>query len=582
MTATIDCHTTADEIEKADCVMSHELTDKVCVLVLGMHRSGTSLLGGLLEQLGCRGPQNKLGPSQWNPKGYFESPEVIQLNDNILDALGSRWDDWGPLHPGWHESPRFNEFRARIGEVMAAEYGDASMVYLKDPRICRLLPLWREALEDAGYAPVCIHTHRNPADVTRSLQLRGSAQVEPGFGMLLWLRHVLDAEAASRGLPRIFTSYGRILSNWTEFSDRAEQTFGFCWPVMRQARETRVQEILDPALRHHDTPASAYLANTSAPDLVRDCLRILEAWAEKSEDEEGREALTLIRERFDASGALFARPLAEFSKHAQRARTLEAKLAAVQEGGKVHEAEAARLRNDLKTHRHEAEETRRSLAAEVQELTTRLTDRKAEAEQLEEARVSLKQMHARVEVLESERDSLIEREATLRKNLVDANDGLAAARTEADTQQARLQSELDAFADKIIERDKAAVALRKELDQAKSNAAGARAEAETRQADLRTEAANLRKEVARLQRELDAFADKFTNQEKVVLSLEKEMTARERAADLHRERVASAYAAEMEKLNHAYRSSASWRYSAPLRAVGRLFKGRRQEIANRG
>lgn len=555
---------------------------KVAVLVLGMHRSGTSLLGGVLEQLGCRGAKTRMAANQWNAKGYFESPEVMKLNDAILDALGSRWDDWSPLHPGWQESPRFNEFRGRIAEVMDAEYGGASLVYVKDPRICRLLPLWREALEDAGYAPVCIHIHRNPADVACSLQLRTSAQVAPGVGMLLWLQHVLDAEAGSRGLPRIFTSYARVLSNWTEFSDRAEQSFGFSWPVMKQAREARVREILDSALRHHDMPVSAFLANSSAPDLARDCLRILEDWADKGEDDAGREALALIRNRFDDAGTLFAQPLIELSIHRQRASMLETERAATQGTAKAHEAEAAKLRREMEDHRQQAEEVQQTLRGEVHELAkllaaketdlevltrqrdefqrqgdnlqeelqlakARLTQHSAEVdirlvewqEKFNVASASLTQMHLRFDALQKERDILFEQASSLREELTQASDRVATIRTEAEAQEDRLQAELNAFADKIIERDQTAAALRKELDQANGRATAIRAEADVQQ--------------ARLQAELNAFADKIIERDKTAATLRN----------------------EIDKLHQAYRSSTSWRYSAPIRAVGQLLKGKK-------
>lgn len=559
---------------------------KVAVLVLGMHRSGTSLLGGLLEQLGCKGAKSKLAPSQWNPKGYFESPSVMNVNDAILDALGSRWDDWSPLDPGWQESPRFNEFRARIGEVMDAEYGDASLVYVKDPRICRLLPIWREALETAGYAPVCIHTHRTPSDVSRSLQVRDSAQVDPGLGVLLWLRHVLDAEVGSRGLPRVFTSYEQLLSNWTGFSDRAEQILGFRWPVSTQAREMRVQEMLDPTLRHHHTPYATYLANSAAPNLARDCLRILEEWAEKGEAEAERQELSLIRARFDASGALFVRPIAELSKRAQRVKTAEAERNAADECAKKYEAEVEGLRIELVSLQRQAEEGRQALTAEIQHLTDQLTAITAERAELYEKAASLESVQSHARVLKAERDTLIEQTSNLQKNLDQANSTAADERATAEAQRAKLQAELKELVDKVIERDKAAVALRKEVDEASRDVAKANdmiREHEKALANLESElvdansgatsaAAEAKLLQAKLQGKITELTDKSIEHEKTIIALRNEIVDRQQAASLHLKRVASAYDEEVRKLHLAYRSSASWRYAAPIRAVGSLFK----------
>ncbi|MFD2817011.1 hypothetical protein ACFSYD_25360 [Paracoccus aerius] len=591
--------------------MNSKAAVKVAVLVLGMHRSGTSLLGGILEKLGCQGAQTKMGPNQWNAKGYFESPEIMKLNDDVLDALGSRWDDWSPLHPGWHRSPRFSEFRARIAELMAAEYGSASLIYLKDPRICRLLPLWREALTEAGYGLACIHTHRNPLDVTRSLQVRTGVEVDPGIGMLLWLRHVLDTEAGSRGLPRIFTSYSRILSNWTEFSDQAERTFGFSWPLIAQARDARVQEIIDPVLRHYDTPVDAFLNNSATPELAKDCLRVLEAWAKNGEDEAGRETMAAVRERFDQSSELFARPLAELATKRQQMRSLEASHMAEQEPAKRHEINVA-LRDELEAQQRTFCEQEASLRKELIQANTCLTQVQEEAE-AEQAKLQAE--------LNAFADKVIERDQTaaaLRKELGQANTRLAQVREEAEAQQAKLQAELKASADKVIERDQTAAALRKELGQANTRLAQVREEAEAQQAKLQAElkasadkvierdqtAAALRKELgqantrlaqvweeaeaqqAKLQAELNAFADKVIGRDKTAAALRKELSqanarltqVREKA-EAQRHKISSSYTREIQKLHRTYQSSTSWKCSAPIRAIGRLLKGKRRHVS---
>ncbi|MEL5879436.1 hypothetical protein [Cereibacter sphaeroides] len=74
----------------SSCRSTQNSGQKVAVLVLGMHRSGTSMLGGVLDRLGCQGARTHLKAAPSNPKGYFESPEIMKLNDAILATLGSR------------------------------------------------------------------------------------------------------------------------------------------------------------------------------------------------------------------------------------------------------------------------------------------------------------------------------------------------------------------------------------------------------------------------------------------------------------------------------------------------------------
>ena len=414
---------------------------KVAVLVLGMHRSGTSMLAGILDRLGCQGPKTVMPATQWNPKGYFESMEFMKVNDAILTALGTRWDDWRAVDPGWQESPRFVEFRERIAETMASEYGNASLIYLKDPRLCRLLPLLREVLEEIGFTPVCIHTHRNPVDTGRSLEVRESNPVDAGTAMLLWLRHVLDAEAASRGLPRVFTSYAQVLANWTDVSDRAEKTFGFSWPVLRQARDARVHDIVDPGLRHHASSIESLLLDTGVPDAVKDCMKVMERWIGSGEDAAGRETLDRIAERFDASAALFGGPLGDLITKHKQAHGREVKLEGLnrelQERDAERQAELAERQAELAA----AQKEREAVEQEREALRARDAERQAE---LAERQAELAAAQKEREAVEQEREALRAEALAAREELQRTGGRLAQLRAEADHDAAQLREKLAA------------------------------------------------------------------------------------------------------------------------------------------
>jgi hypothetical protein len=244
---------------------------------------------------------------KWNDKGYFESQPVYRLNDEILSVAGSNWRDWRPLNVGWYTSPRFNEFRNRAAEVIASEYDNGSLIYLKDPRICRLLPFWRDVLERAGYRIYCVHIHRNAIDVAASLHSRNG--IEQGIATLTWLRHVLDAEYYSRNLPRFFTSYVNILNDWPQFVSRAENAFGFFLRTLSQVATTDIENLIDPGLQHHNAKVRAPLTTAITPDPVQEVLRTLDRWADEGETEEDRSALDAIRVQFDRCTPLFSEPL---------------------------------------------------------------------------------------------------------------------------------------------------------------------------------------------------------------------------------------------------------------------------------
>lgn len=146
----------------------------VAVLVVGMHRSGTSALSGMLNYLGVIAPGELLPATEFNQKGYFENRRIIDFHAHLLDQLGSRWDDPLPLRQDSLDSPTGRSAAQKLSVVLREEIGDKPMVVLKDPRICRLVPLWLEALSLIGRRTVAVIPFRRPLEVVASLQRRES------------------------------------------------------------------------------------------------------------------------------------------------------------------------------------------------------------------------------------------------------------------------------------------------------------------------------------------------------------------------------------------------------------------------
>jgi hypothetical protein len=279
------------------------------VVVLGMHRSGTSALAGVLSALGCDGPRTPMKPNAENPKGFFEARPVARLNDEILATAGSTWDDWQAFDPDWHRSPRAVPFRDRALQVLAEEFGNSACFVLKDPRICRLLPFWAGVLQAAGCKPLIVHTHRHPLDVAASLERRNG--IDPGFGQLLWLRHVLSAEADSRGLARGFTSYEALLRDWAGAIRQVERGLGQRLPRPASGAEDEVGAFLSADLWRHRQSVGQEPSQTIASPWIRDTLAILDRWAAAGKEEGDRKRLDEIRRDLDVCTPNFALSLAQ-------------------------------------------------------------------------------------------------------------------------------------------------------------------------------------------------------------------------------------------------------------------------------
>lgn len=219
------------------------------LVVLGMHRSGTSALAGMLARLGADLPARQMVPTPDNPKGYYEFDPLRLLNDRILASAGSSWDDWTRIPQGWYSGPRAPAFHAEARAMLASEFGDSPFFVFKDPRVCRLWPFWRNVLAADGITPFPILALRHPLEVADSLSRRYS--IAPSLARLIGLRHQLDAEYATRGTPRVFVRYDQVLSDWRSVITRIKSAAGFAMPRRSPATEAEVDDFLTSSLRRY-------------------------------------------------------------------------------------------------------------------------------------------------------------------------------------------------------------------------------------------------------------------------------------------------------------------------------------------
>src|SRR5512141_539121 len=142
------------------------------LVVLGMHRSGTSALTGALAKAGAVAGAHLMPPTSDNPEGYWECAPVVRLNDELLQRVGARWDSVVALPADWTSLPAVESLRSEAAAIVAAEFGDARFAVLKDPRLCRLLPFWRDVFAEAGFTLSAALMVRRPMEVAASLARR--------------------------------------------------------------------------------------------------------------------------------------------------------------------------------------------------------------------------------------------------------------------------------------------------------------------------------------------------------------------------------------------------------------------------
>jgi hypothetical protein len=273
------------------------------ILVLGMHRSGTSALSRVVNLLGVAGPARPMPPGPDNPRGFWEPQVVSRLNDELLAAGGSSWADWTRFDADRLAPATLAAFRPRMEAALRAEYGDAPLFVLKDPRLSRLLPLWQPALAALETPPCALIALRHPASVARSLAARNGFPQE--LSLLLWLHHVLDAERLTRGMARDFVAYDALLADWRGTTDRAGARLGLEWPVDKELAAADIAGFLDKGLRRATAealaPSSAY-----AEVWTRHAWQALCALEQSGPAEAPLTALDRVRGQFEDACRLFA------------------------------------------------------------------------------------------------------------------------------------------------------------------------------------------------------------------------------------------------------------------------------------
>lgn len=219
------------------------------ILVVGMHRSGTSALTRVVNLLGAAPPATIMEAGPDNERGYWESSSLVEFHDRLLGALDSHWGDWRAIDPGWQTSDASQAYRNELIGLIESEFGENSIFVSKDPRVCRLLPLWLKTLASMQIEPIALVSVRAPSEVAESLKKRNNFSLERSIA--LWLRHMLDAEQATRGMRRAFVHYDGLLSDWTAEIKRASSVTGFEWPRSPEETAPDINAFLSSKLRHH-------------------------------------------------------------------------------------------------------------------------------------------------------------------------------------------------------------------------------------------------------------------------------------------------------------------------------------------
>ncbi len=295
-----------------------ERSGSEALLILGMHRSGTSSIAGAMVRLGGAAPLNLLPPADDNPKGFFESSVLVTLNDQILAAGGSHWEDWRQFDPARIDAAAAFELKGQAKSALAGEFGRARLAVIKDPRMCRLMPFWSSVFREANWSIRPVLQLRSPLEVALSLNRRDGIPL--GVGCLIWLRHLLDAEAGTRGIHRAVVDYTDFLSDPRRTLERVGEQLDVVWPQWSDGVLAEIDEFVSADMRRQRASHIDLQVHPAVNHLVREAYAAVRELVENPASEKVERTLADIGEGFDSAEAIFGHAMGELEKGSRPAQ----------------------------------------------------------------------------------------------------------------------------------------------------------------------------------------------------------------------------------------------------------------------
>ncbi|HET6819742.1 MAG TPA: sulfotransferase [Candidatus Limnocylindria bacterium] len=219
-------------------------SSRTLLLVVGVGRSGTSLLTGILGQFGLHIPQPEINADSTNPRGFGEPRWVVDFHTRLLrerrvtvnDARPAAWQVTGEL-------TQSDELRGWLGTQLES----GPVVAVKDPRTVWFLPLWQRAAAELGADTAFVTMLRHPAEIVRSARTSYGTWQGEASRAAACLNVMLETERATRNAPRSFVRHEDLLADWHREIRRVGATLRL--PALQEAeRLAAVDQFVDPGL----------------------------------------------------------------------------------------------------------------------------------------------------------------------------------------------------------------------------------------------------------------------------------------------------------------------------------------------
>jgi hypothetical protein len=267
---------------------------KHLVLVVGVGRSGTSLLSGILGQLGFHIPQPEVQADDTNPRGFGEPRWVVDFHSRILGEQRVTVNDSRPA--AWKQmAAAADSARPELLAWLRGELDQADSVVVKDPRTVWFLDAWRACAAELGARTSFVTMLRHPAEIVASARKSYGPGLTEAGRSAAWINVTLQTERSTRDAQRAFVRYYDLLADWVPEVRRV----GSLIDATSLAGVERVPEVdafVDPALHRNRTTWDDLEVPAAVRDLAEQAWEHVQAGDEAALDADREAYLTLYRE----------------------------------------------------------------------------------------------------------------------------------------------------------------------------------------------------------------------------------------------------------------------------------------------
>ena len=248
------------------------MKQKRLIVVLGMHRCGTSAITRGLQALGVN-LGNRLMPldSGNNDKGFWEDIDINALNVEMLNALNNDWHHLSLIKQQDLELLKRDGFFIRAAGLLQRKTIDTTLFGFKDPRISKLLPFWKGVFNYGKYDVSYILAVRHPISVALSLAKRNGIDMEKSH--LLWLIHMVKSLSGIIESNFIVVDYDKLMQDAGHELNRIATKFGL--KINPEELEIFKSEFLDNGLRHALFTYDDLMQHDRTSDFLGDVLTTL-------------------------------------------------------------------------------------------------------------------------------------------------------------------------------------------------------------------------------------------------------------------------------------------------------------------